>query len=100
MKAGDPPTLIDSPLYTSPLNALHDDHKGHDPTDIPEIRSRTGVTARLRAIKLDGHADFDEDTQRNVSSLCSSLGKRTGWKFTQRRIVVDGVEVVRVWRTK
>ena len=72
-----------------------------DLSDIPEIRSRTGVTARLRAIPLNGKGeDFDEDTQRNVSSLCSSLGKRTGWKFTQRRIVVDGVEVVRVWRTK
>ena len=72
--------------------------------DIPEIRSRTGVTARLRNIKLNGFEDFDEGTQRNVSSLCSSLGKRTGWKFTQRRIMVDmvgaadRVEVVRVWR--
>ena len=71
-----------------------------DLSEIPEIRSRTGVTARLRSIKLNGFADFDEDTQRNVSSLCSSLGHRTGWKFTQRRIVVDGVEVVRVWRIK
>ena len=69
-----------------------------DLADIPEIRSRTGVTAKLRAIKLNGSEDFDEDTQRNVSSLCSSLEKRTGMKFTQRRIAVNGVDVVRVWR--
>ena len=66
--------------------------------DIPEIRSRSGVTAKLRAIKLNGFDDFDEGTQRNVSSLCSSLGHRMGWKFTQRRIAVNGVDVVRVWR--
>ena len=71
-----------------------------DLADIPEIRSRTGVTARLRSIKLNSSHDFDEGTQRNVSSLCSSLEKRTGMKFTQRRIAVNGVDVVRVWRTK
>ena len=65
---------------------------------IPEIRTRTGVTARLRSIELDGFEDFDERQQRNVASLSSSLGKRTGRKFTQRRIVVNGAEVVRVWR--
>ena len=69
-----------------------------DLADIPEIRSRSGVTAKLRAIKLNKFDDFDEGTQRNVSSLCSSLGHRMGWKFTQRRIAVNGVDVVRVWR--
>ena len=71
-----------------------------DLSTIPEIRTRTGVTAKLRAIKLDGHEDFDERLQRNVASLSSSLYKRTGRKFTQRRIVVNGAEVVRVWRIK
>ena len=50
------------------------------------------------APRLDKFDDFDEGTQRNVSSLCSSLGKRTGMQFTQRRIAVNGVDVVRVWR--
>ena len=71
-----------------------------DLSAIPEIRTRTGVTAKLRSIKIDGFEDFDERQQRNVASLSSSLGKRTRRKFTQRRLVVDGAEVVRVYRIK
>ena len=63
--------------------------------EIPEVRGRTGATAKLRAIKLNDWDDFTESERHSISSICSALARKTGRKFVQR--LMEG-GVLRVWR--
>ncbi len=66
---------------------------------IPIPRKRRSKTVEVAA-KMEVGDCIDLPFDKSTMGITGMLGKALApWKFVQRRAVVDGVEVLRVWRT-
>ena len=66
--------------------------------EVPLQKNYNGTTDLLRAIPVGGSIVLKDMAIQNVSSLCSQLAKRHGWKFKCRSS--DRKDSVSVWRVR
>lgn len=57
------------------------------------------VAGKLRALAVGDSLFIPGIKPANASGFASGTRKRTGFTFTTRKVTVDGVDGVRIWRT-
>lgn len=67
---------------------------------IPLPPSRRHSRYPFHEMEVNDSVFFPGVEQRTISGTAQSTGKSRGWRFATRKVVVDGVTGVRIWRVK